>query len=301
MSYRHFLDEAEKGMPAMGYILTSSDPFLHSEALSAAKELVPTDERDFNFHVFDLLAPGDTKVSFDQILDVLNTVPFFSGRKFVVVENFQKAVKSDLKKLGAYLSNPSQSSVLILFHVGPLKKDGKTELPGIRQIVLDIPERDMPAWLRMKAKSRGIMLSEDAADFLLGTVGPDLGMLSSEIDKCVLIGKEAVDRDDIIGVTEGKRRYNAFALIDAIKAKDAERIFGVYRVLKETEEPYGLLGALNWQYGKLLADRTSPKERKNLYDIFALLSEADLAIKSSGGAYPMELLLVRLLRLSRRR
>jgi hypothetical protein len=59
----------------------------------------------------------------------------------------------------------------------------------------------------------------------------------------------------------------------------------------ETQEPYSILGALNWHYGK---ERGGTRQGEN---VFALLSEADLMIKSTGGAYPLEHLLVRLLRL----
>ncbi|MDA8433408.1 MAG: hypothetical protein M0Z60_10670, partial [Nitrospiraceae bacterium] len=87
MSYRNFLEEVRKGMPSAGYVLTSSDPFLHSEAVALVKALVPEGERDFNFQTFDLAGGRNGDLSFDQILDVVNTVPFFSGRKLDAIDN----------------------------------------------------------------------------------------------------------------------------------------------------------------------------------------------------------------------
>jgi DNA polymerase III delta subunit len=298
MSYRNFLDELKKGMPSNGYLLVSSDPFLHTEAVSVIKKLVPAAEADFNFQVFDLLEAKDSGIPFEQVLDVLNTVPFFSGRKFVLIENLQKLLKKDLKKLEYYLENPAESSVLVALHAGAVKKESRDSLSGLKQIVLDISEREIPIWLRAKAKSRGFGLSEEAADYMLGTMGPDLGMLSSEIDKCALIGKAEIEKKDIMEIMEGKRTYSAFALVDALRARDAERAFRVYRILRETEEPYSLLGALNWEYGKSLADRSS---KDKAYGIFDVLNKADIGIKTSGGAYPVELLLIKLLRLSKQR
>ncbi|MDA8079218.1 MAG: DNA polymerase III subunit delta [Nitrospiraceae bacterium] len=299
MSYRDFLVELKKGMPASAYLLSSSDPFLHSEAASSIKALVPAAERDFNFQVFDLIANGTTPL--DQILDVANTVPFFSGRKFVVVENLQKIVKKDLAKLGQYLATPSASSALILLYAGQAKKETKDALKAARQIVLDISERDIHGWLRDRARAKGVALSDRAADYLLGIIGPDLGLLSSELDKCALMGKDAVDVDDVMEVAEGKRTFNVFALTDALRSGDPEQVFRIYRVLRETEEPYGLLGALNWQYARSFGERNSPRDRDYYHRIFTMLKEADLQIKSSGGAYPLELLLTKLMQVSRQR
>lgn len=294
MSYRNFLEELKKGMPSSRYILSSSDPFLHSEAVSLLKELVPAGEREFSFEVFDIL--NLNSVTFDQILDVLNTVPFFSGRKFVVIENVQKLLKKDIVKLRQYLSNPSEGSVLVMLHAGAVKKDF-AESGGMKQIVLDISNRELPSWLKAKAKSKGLEIPDAAIDYLIGTIGPDLGLLASEIEKCALIGKPIIDRQDIAEIVEGKRKYGIFDLVNALRARDAESVFRIYRVLKETEEPYGLLGAINWQYGRLLAGSNKPKDREYLYRVFSILNSADVAIKSSGDSYPMELLLARLVRL----
>ncbi len=297
MSYRNFLDEMKKGIPLPGYLLAASDPFLHSEAVGLIRGCVPEGEREFNFQAFDLAGAKDDELSFEQILDVLNTVPFFSGRKVVVIDNAQKLLKKNLKKLGQYFLRPSESSVLILLHSGAVKKEMKENLTGVKQILLDINEREIPAWLKARSRSRGVELSDDAADYLIGTIGPELGLLASELDKFALLGKAKIGREDISDIVEGRRTYNAFALVDAIREKDPEKALRIYRVLRDTEEPYSLLGALNWQYSRYFSGKDTPSERRYYFRVFGLLSEADADIKSSGGSYPVELLLTRLLRL----
>ena len=300
MSFRNFTAEINKGLLSPNYLLVSSDYFLHSEAVSLIKGLVPPGERDFNFHSFDLLSSEGDKLPFEQILDVLNTASFFSGRKFVVLENIQKLLKKDLLKLEDYLLKPSAGSVVILLNAGALKKETKERLSGAKQIVLDMREKEMPAWLQERARHKGFEMSEAVAAYLLGVVGPDLGMLSSELEKLMLTGSAKIEKKDIVEVVEGRRTYSTFALIDAIKARDTEKTFKIYGVLKETEEPYSLLGALNWQYGQFMASKNSPADRKYYYTVFDLLHKADVAVKSSGTYYPVELLLVKLLRLSNR-
>ena len=299
MSFRNFTDEIKKGLPSANYLLVSSDLFLQTEAISLIKGRVPPEERDFNFHSFDLLSSDNDKLPFEQILDVVNTASFFGGRKFVVIENVQKLLKKDMQKLESYLLNPSDSSSMILLNAGTLKKETKDRLKGAKQIVLDIREREMPAWLQERARLKGFEISDSTANYLLGIVGPDLGMLSSQLEKLMLTGSAKIEKKDIVEVVEGRRTYSTFALIDAIKARDTEKTFKIYGVLKETEEPYSLLGALNWQYGQFMGAKNTPADRNYYHKVFDLLHKADVAVKSSGTYYPVELLLVRLLRLSR--
>ena len=297
MAYRDLLDAVKKGLPAKSYLLTAADRFLHAEATRLVKDLVPPAERDFNFHLFDLLSSDKDKTSFEQVLDVMNTVPFFAGRKYVLIENFQKAAKKDMKKLADYLLNPSETTALVLLHEGSLKKDTKEILKGVKQIVLDIREGEIPAWISATARLKGLNVSRAAAEYLLAVIGPNLGMISTEIEKLQLIGKTSIDTDDIRELIEGKRTYGAFDLIHALRERDAERAFVIYAVLRETEEAFSLLGALNWHYAQLLNEKNSPAERDYLYGVFRLLNRADMGIKT-GGFYPLELLLVELLRLS---
>ncbi len=300
MSYKNLLDEIKKGLPSPVYIFNSSDRFLHAEAVSLIKGLIPSEEQDFNFQSFDMLSPEQEKTALEQILDVLNTVPFFAGRKYVVIENSQKIAKKDLKSLEGYLQSPSKSSVLVLLYEGSLKKDAKESFKGAKTFSLDIREGDMPAWIVGKATLKGLKLTSDAAEYLVAVIGPDLGMLSTEIEKLSLVGKPNIEKGDIAEIIEGKRSFGAFDLINAIRDRDKEKVFRIYAVLRETEEPYGLLGALNWQYSQMLGGKNSPSERNYLYEVFRLLNSADLGIKT-GGFYPFELLLVKLLRLSPRR
>lgn len=296
MSYKNLLDEIKKGLPLPSYLFSASDRFLHAEAVSLVKGLIPPEELDFNFQSFDMLSSEQEKTAFDQILDVLNTAPFFTSRKYVVIENSHKIAKKDLKKLENYLQGPSGSSVLVLLYEGSLKKDAKESFRGVKTVSLDIREGEMPVWLVEKARLKGLKLSGDAAQYLLAVIGPDLGMLSTEIEKLTLVGKPQIEKGDIAEIIEGKRIFGAFDLINAIRDRDKEKVFRIYSILRETEEPYGLLGALNWQYSQMLGGGDSPKELNYLYKIFRLLNSADLGIKT-GGFYPFELLLVKLLRL----
>lgn len=298
MSFQTFLKEIEKGLPALVYLCHASDTFLHREAIEAIKRLVPVPERDFNFHAFDLSMPGEENLTFEQILDVVNTISFFGGKRFtVLMGNLQKFSKKDIERLHAYILNPAPGSVFVILHNGVLSKDAREKFKKLKPISLDIREPEILYWLKQRAQIKGIEISDEASDYLLGIIGPDLGLLLSEIEKISLLGKKRIDVDDISDIATGERLYSIFDLVDALREKDSEKVFRIYKTLRETSEDYSLIGALNWQYGRKLHLKISPSENEYLLKVFELLNRVDRDIKSSGRTFPMEYLLVKLLRL----
>jgi len=289
MSIKNFIDEAEKGLKSPAYILHAGDSYLLREALFHMKQAIPEDRRDFLLTVFDMDSPEAPPL--EQVIDVLRTVPFFGGRKTVVMDNSQKLLKKDIEILARYLEKPSPDAALVLLCAGDLKKTLKDALAGAKAIALDIREKEIPAWLLQRAASRGIRLTPAAVEYLIGTVGPEAGLLASEVEKLAVSGKKTLDAPDIKEIVTGSGGYDVFDLIDALRAKNADRVFRIYRSLSEVQDPYGLVGALNWHY-----ERASSKW-KDREKVFSILNEADVMMKSSGGAYPVEYLLARLLRL----
>jgi DNA polymerase III delta subunit len=290
MSVKAFIEEAKKGLGSPVYLLVAGDPYLLKEAALSVKKTMPEEELDFLFHMFDMM-PGESTASVEHIIDILNTVSMMGGKKTVVMDNIQKLTEADIDKVATYISSPSPDSALILLNAGTLKKSPKEKLKKAKVLQLDIREKDLPFWVKDKAGAKGLTLTDRAVEYLIGTIGPDAGLLSSEIEKFALAGTDRIDVEDISRIIKGTGDFDAFDLVDALKSKRPEKVFKIYRALSETQEPYSILGALNWHYGRI-RDRLKDKEK-----VFALLSEADLMIKSKGGAYPLEYLLAQLLKI----
>lgn len=235
MSFQAFLKEIEKGLPAPVYLLYAQDGFLYAEAIRAIKGLVPVDERDFNLHVFDL-SSGDETVTFSQILDVANTGSFFGGRRFTLLTgNPQKLSKKDQEKLDSYISKPAPDSVFVMLQNGALSKDMREKFRTLKPLSLDIRETEIPYWIKQRARMKGFDISDEASDYLIGLIGLDLGLLSSEVDKISLLGKEKIAVHDISDIVNEERLYSIFDLVDALRERDAEKVFGIYKTLRKRQ------------------------------------------------------------------
>jgi DNA polymerase-3 subunit delta len=184
-----------------------------------------------------------------------------------------------------------------MFYAGALKKEMKESTKGLNAICLDIRENDLPVWIKEKIRQKGIAIKDDALGYLIGVVGDDIGLLSSEVEKLASFGNETITISGIKEIVEGSRDYSVFDLTNALREKNVEKVFRIYRTLSGTTEPYNLLGAINWQYSKMSLQANAILQRKNFSRAFELLNDADIQIKTSGGTYPMEHLLVRLMQL----
>ena len=301
MSIKAFYQELKKGLPAPAYLLHAEDAALLKEAVMEVKATVPKEDRDFKYHPYDLDSPDDSP-PLEHIIDTLNTVPFMGGRQTVTMENLQKLKAADLKPLVNYLQSPSPDSALVLTYSGKPRKTLVDKLKGVRSIPIGIREQDLPFWVKERAASRGVELTGGAIEYLIGTVGADPGLLAAEVEKFASFSSGSsgssggpgkmvkISKEDVASLITGDGESTPWKLTDALKAGKADEAFRVYAILKQTMEPYGLLGVLNWHYGRT---RMSPEQKTH---VFGLLNDADLKVKSTGGAYPLEHLLAKLLK-----
>lgn len=296
MSIKTFLQEIDKGLTSPAYLLYADNEYPIEEALSAVKRTIPETEMPFNFNVFDMDS-ADSIPTAGEITDTLNTVSFFGSRRYVVVRNLQKISTKEFKKFQSYIANPSPNSVFLMSYTGTLKKEMKESTKGLKTICLDIRENDLPVWIKEKIRQKGITIKDDAVGYLIGVVGDDIGLLSSELEKLASFGNETITISGIKEIVEGSRDYSVFDLTNALREKNVEKVFRIYRALSETTEPFNILGAINWQYSKMSIQANDNRQRKDFSRAFKILNDADIQIKTSGGTYPMEHLLIRLLRL----
>lgn len=292
MSIKQFQQEISKGLSSPAYLFYSSDDFLLYEVLSIIKSKHRSDA--FNFDIFDIKSQDDSK-PVEQIIDILNTMPFLSERRVVVIENIQKLSKKDALKFQGYLLNPADTSVVIMLFSGKSPKlFDQSVVKNLKTIGINLQEKDIPQWIQEKAKKLGMEFTGRAAQYLISIVGTDLGMLYAEIKKFSSCNTSLIDIDDIKGMVYAGAEYSAFDLINALKKKDKKEVFRIFENIKKNSEMQMLLGALNWQYVNLQS-KSHHKDERIFKTIFKLLHEADASVKTSR-SYVIEDLLVKLLK-----
>ncbi len=296
MGLKKFIKEAEKGFPSGFYFLYSKDPFFLSEATSRITDKIPPEKRSFSLMAFDMENSSGSASAIKDVIGVLNTAGFFGGRKTVILKNTQALKKADIKVLSGYLKDPAPDSLLVMLASKSPPALLKEVLDSHNLFALDMKERELRLWAGGVARGVGVSIDPDALNYIMAITGGDAGRIYSEIEKLSLLGKGGVGLDDIHQTLPGTVRSNVFNLAGSIIQKDARKTFRIYNSLKEGLDPYSIIGAINWKFADLY--KKSGKERGGYYrKAFKYMLEADRRLKSSGGEYPLEELLIKLLQI----
>ena len=223
------------------------DSFLRREAFKALiRGLLGADDDELAVTRF----AGD-KASLADVLDELRTLPFLVKRRVVIVEDADTFVTAHRKELETLADGPPTPGSLIL---SVKTWPGNTRLAkafarmGLAVECKTPDERELPAWLVQMAKTReSVALREDAARLLLELVGPEIGLLSSEVEKlAVYVGeRKAIEREDVARMVGAGRVETIWRALDAATTgKGREALEDLDRLMASGEHPVGLLAAM---------------------------------------------------------
>jgi DNA polymerase-3 subunit delta len=320
-----FIDKAAKAKPQPVYVLHGDEGFLKRHALAALDTLLLEDaDPDFARTVL----PGIT-AEWSTVRADLDTLPFLSPRRVVVIDQGDPFVTKYRQVLEKYVEKPAKNGVLILdVKAWPSNTKLAKLVPEAATIVCKSPTpQSIAKWCANWAKAHhGKKIDADAASWLIELVGPEMGLLDQELAKlAAYVGdKTTIDREDVDLLVGRSRAAETFKIFEAIgEGRPAEALAIASRLFDQGEEPLALLGAFSWQLrrlaqaarhhraGKLLPaaieaagfqhwarDRVEKQlrhlGRRRLDRIYDWLLEADLDMKSSD-KLPQRLVLERLL------
>jgi len=235
------------------YVLHGDEDFLKRQVLAALRALVfGADGNDFGLSTH----AGD-QATFAAIHDELQTLPFLTPRRLVVVENADPFVTRHRAVLEKYLAEPAPTGVLVL----DVKSwPSNTRLYRLVASAASIGCKGpapykLPDWCVQWAASRhGKQLAAPAARLLVDLVGADMGQLDQELAKlAVYAGSspriEAADVDRLVG---SSRAENIFKIFDALAAGRPGEALGILdHLFEQGEEALRILGAFSWQLRRL--------------------------------------------------
>lgn len=248
-----FLDKAGKAKRQPVYVVTGDEDFLKRRALHAIQELIVGDA-DPSFAVS---AYAGDKADFATIKSELDTLPFLTDRRLVIVEQADPFVTKFRGPLEKYVAQPSATGVLVLdVKSWPSNTKLAKLVPDAGTIVGKAPAAyRLPAWCVEWAQSRyGKKLPADAAELLVELVGAQMGVLDMELDKLAAYAgdRPAIELADVDALVGRSRAANVFKIMDAVgEGKPAEALKILAELFEEGEAPLAVLGALGAQLRRL--------------------------------------------------
>lgn len=213
---------------------------------------------DFNSETFS----GESATG-DEIVASCNTFPFDSEKRLVVVKDVDKLNKDSQEKIAAYVSDPSDTTVLMLV---ASKLAANTRLYKAiaavgPQAVVDCgekKERDLPETVRSIAASKGIEMDGRTAAAFVKRAGTSTVRIDGELDKLVafLAGKTKVSIEDVEAVVASSPEVKPWDLADAFSRKDIPAVLALIDALEaDGSTPHALLAVLVGRVRDLISAR----------------------------------------------
>jgi DNA polymerase-3 subunit delta len=248
-----FLERAKQGEPRPVYVLYGDEDFLKRQVLAALRERVPeTAENAFGLSTY----PGD-KATFAAVHDELQTMPFLSSRRLVVVENADPFVTKFRAALEKYVAQPASKGVLVLdVKSWPANTRLAKLLEADAAIECKTPNTaKLASWCSQWVSARhGKQLANTAANLLVSLVGPDMGLLDQELTKlAIYVGTAAkIESSDVDKLVGCSREENTWKIFDAVsEGRPKEALAILERLFDQGQDPLAVLGAFTFQLRRL--------------------------------------------------
>ncbi len=308
-----FYKTLEKGeVTSRLFLLHGEEPFLLNQSLQILKGISLGDGlADFNLNIFHA-----DDLNLEALIDTLQTLPVMAANRVVIVRGVQSLNEKAWDQLESFIVNPMEASVLILTadKLDKRKKSVKKIFENAITVEFRRPyENEMPGWVKYLAETYKLKLEDEAVVLLARLVGTQLTEVDQELSKLKnYVGERLkVTVEDVAATVSHSREESVFALTDAIADNDrVAALMQVVRLLDQGQNEIGvvsliarhlraLMGILEGQKqglsGPKLANsagvpayflhkyvnQSRKWSMRRLEDAFLVLSDTDLALKSS--------------------
>ena len=242
-----FLDRPAKAVPGV-CVVFGDEAFLKQESLEHLRAAVLSEE-DGEFSLSEFLG-DDAQVS--EVFDCLSTVALFGGgRRLVVVREADSFVSRFRSQLEGYVAQPKGSGVLVL-EVESWPSNTKlakaVSAEGLSIECKTPTKQQIAKWLVARAaKKHQAKLDRQAAELLLDTIEPELGLLDQELAKLALAAgvDGTIDARLVRELVGGWLTKTTWDMLDLAAAGNAgEAILQLDRLLAAGENPIAILAQI---------------------------------------------------------
>jgi DNA polymerase III subunit delta len=265
-SLEEFKEKVAKGKPVPAVLLLGDQPFLRDACRAQLiDKYVPEAARAWAVSRFSA-ERGETQAALDQA----QSMPMLSKQQVVFLEDAEaiedlgeKNRESTVGAMEEYLKNPAPFTVLVM---EATKLDMRMQLGkklAEYSLVVEVglgenaDERNAASVVLAKtlAKEQGVEFAKGAAEDLAEFVSGDLMRLKTEVDKLATFAaeKKLVRREDVSLLVISEKTTTIWEVADLLAARQTKKALEfIERLLREGEEPMGMIGAMAWMYRKLI-------------------------------------------------
>lgn len=247
---------AGKGQLRPGYVLAGDEVFLLDRCRSAVlKAFVPQDLRDFCLSDLDL-----TTTNIFEVLDRAQTPSLMAPFQVIFIRNVRQlytrgAKKEEFAALDRYFRSPNPQALLLFIadfvripsDARRMDMEDKNRYERLSETLGEhcgmvelarVSEEDAMRWVVATAQQADVRLEADAARELVDSLGADMMLVSSELEKLLLYtnGHNRITLGDVETMVLAAKQRSLYELTDAISAHDRARALALLQGLLNSSD-----------------------------------------------------------------
>jgi DNA polymerase-3 subunit delta len=254
------------GKPVAAIVLLGTDSYLRETCRNKIIEAcVPEAAREWALARISVQDSG-----WDEVLQRAQTMPMLASRQVIIVEGVEsleklgeKTREEIVEALGKYFESPAPFSVL-LFEAATMdrrQRYSKLLAEHALFVELTIGGESAASLATQMAKDCGAEIERDAALLLADILNSEPSRMRIEIEKLATYVEtgQRITTSNVEELVVAARKNTVWELADmlATRRRDSALAF-LDNLLREGEEPIGLVGGITWMYRKLIEARDLP-------------------------------------------
>lgn len=266
ISTQELLSRLEKGRLIPAIVLLGEEPFLRDTCRTKLIEaFVPEASRTWAVSRYSA-ERGETQAALTQA----QSLPMLSPQQVIFLEDAgaiekvgEKSRDETVAQLETYLGDPAPFTVLVIEAARLDERMKLAKVLGQRTLVVEVglgenPEQRQLAAVAMAgnlAKEGGLTFERGAAEDLAERVAADLMRLKTEMEKLAayLGERKIIRREDVNAMVSSEKTTTVWELADLLASRQGKPALDFLdRLMRDGEEPVGMVGAMTWMYRKLI-------------------------------------------------
>lgn len=218
------------------YLLFGEENYLKKQYKDRLTKALISDEDTMNYAYYE-----GKGINIKEIIDLAETMPFFSTRRLIVIEN-SGFFKNATPELAEYIKNIPETTYFI-FVEKEIDKRGKlykaVKDKGRLVELAKQDEKTLVRWIYGNVKKEGKQITESTIRYVLEKCGTDMENLQKEMEKlfCYTLDKDIIELEDIDTICTTQITNEIFDMVNSVAEKKQRRALDRYYDLLALKEP----------------------------------------------------------------
>lgn len=237
------------------YLLYGEEAYLRKQYKERLKKALSPEDDSMNYSYFE-----GKEVTFGEIIDLAETMPFLSDKRAIVIEN-SSFFKGEGEKIAEYLNAVPDTTYFVFVEESVDKRSKLYKSIAKNGCVVELnglSEDKIVTWILGILKRDSKKITQNTMEYLLSKIGTDMENIRSELEKliCYCYDREVITKEDIDAVCTTQISNQIFEMLDAMANKRQKTALQLYyNLLALKEPPMRILYLIGRQFNLLLQAR----------------------------------------------